>query len=137
MAGWTGANTVRVPLNEQCWLGLGVDPAYGGAGYQAAIGRYVQMLRDRGFVVVLDLHRSAPGSARSLDQEQMPDRDHSLDFWREVATAYKGDTGVVFDASNETWPFGEPDSPAPGIAGATVAVSSPRRTAGSPTSPRA
>ena len=110
MAAWTGANTVRVPLNEQCWLGLGVRPVYGGASYQGAIRDYVRMLRDRGFVVVLDLHRSAPGSAPSLAQEQMPDRDHSLDFWREVATAYKDDTGVVFDAFNEPWPYGEPDS---------------------------
>ncbi len=111
MAAWTGANTVRIPLNEQCWLGLGVSQVYGGASYQEAIGDYVRLLRDRGFVVVLDLHRSAPGSARSLNQEQMPDRDHSLDFWREVATAYKDDTGVVFDAYNEPWPYGEPDSP--------------------------
>jgi endoglucanase len=111
MAAWTGVNTVRIPLNEQCWLGLGVQRAYGGARYQAAIRDYVQLLRDRGFAVVLDLHRSAPGAARSLLQEQMPDRDHSLDFWREVATAYGNDTGVVFDAFNEPWPYAEPDSP--------------------------
>ncbi|WP_448616168.1 glycoside hydrolase family 5 protein [Modestobacter sp. URMC 112] len=110
MARWTGANTVRVPLNEQCWLGIGVRQANGGARYQAAIRNYVQLLRDRGFVVVLDLHRSAPGTARSVQQEQMPDRDHSLDFWREVATAYREDTGVVFDAFNEPWPFGESSS---------------------------
>jgi hypothetical protein len=107
MATWRGANAVRVPLNEQCWLGLGVDPAYGGAAYQAAIADYVRSLRTRDFAVVLDLHRSAPGSGRSLVQEQMPDRDHSLDFWREVATAYAGDTGVVFDLFNEPWPFAE------------------------------
>ena len=31
MKRWSGANTVRIPLNEQCWLGLGVKEAYGGA----------------------------------------------------------------------------------------------------------
>jgi endoglucanase len=110
MGTWKGANTVRVPLNEQCWLGLGVAPAHGGATYQAAIHDYVQLLRKHGFVVVLDLHRSAPGQARSLMQEPMPDRDHSLDFWREVATSYKDDTAVVFDVFNEPFPFTDVNS---------------------------
>jgi hypothetical protein len=107
MAQWRGATAVRVPLNEQCWLGLGVDHAYGGATYQAAIADYVRQLRNLGFAVVLDLHRSAPADGRSFAQEQMPDRDHSLDFWRQVATAYGGDTAVVFDLFNEPWPFAE------------------------------
>ena len=110
MAGWKGANTIRIPLNEQCWLGLGVEPAYGGVSYQNAIRDYVRLLRDHGFIVVLDLHRSAPGQALSLEQEQMPDRDHSLTFWREVAGAYRDDTGVVFDAFNEPFPYAEPDT---------------------------
>jgi len=110
MAAWTGANTGRVPLNEQCWLGLGVKPAYGGGIYQRAIRDYVQLLQDHGFVGVLDLHRSAPGEASSDNQEQMPDRDHSLEFWREVASIYKDDTSVVFDAFNEPWPFEEANS---------------------------
>jgi endoglucanase len=110
MGTWEGANTVRVPLNEQCWLGLGVKPAYGGPTYQAAVHDYVQLLRKHGFVVVLDLHRSAPGQALSLKQEPMPDRDHSLDFWREVATAYQDDTAVVFDVFNEPFPFEDVDS---------------------------
>jgi len=111
MASWKGANTVRIPLNEQCWLGLGVQPAYGGPAYQDAIHDYVRLLRDHGFIVVLDLHRSAPGQAQSLEQEQMPDRDHSLTFWSQVASAYKDDPGVVFDLFNEPWPYGEVDSP--------------------------
>ncbi|MGY1642855.1 glycoside hydrolase family 5 protein [Geodermatophilus sp. SYSU D00703] len=110
MATWRGANTVRVPLNEQCWLGLGVQPAYGGATYQEAIRHYVRLLRDHGFVVVLDLHRSAPGRARSLEQEQMPSREHSLDFWSEVAATFEDDTAVVFDVFNEPFPFDEVNS---------------------------
>ncbi|NYJ05840.1 glycoside hydrolase family 5 protein [Petropleomorpha daqingensis] len=110
MSRWRGANTVRVPLNEQCWLGLGVHPGFGGTAYQRAIEGYVQLLRRHGFVVVLDLHRSAPADGRSLEQEQMPDRDHSPEFWRQVATSFRGDTGVVFDLFNEPWPFGEADS---------------------------
>src|SRR5207302_263155 len=36
MASWR-LNYVRVPLNEDCWLGIdGVDPAYGGSSYRTA-----------------------------------------------------------------------------------------------------
>src|SRR5438552_1389922 len=41
MASWRGANVVRVPLNEQCWLGIAVGTNYGGATYQHAIEDYV------------------------------------------------------------------------------------------------
>jgi len=105
LAQWHGITAVRVPLNEQCWLGLGVDPQYGGPAYQRAIAHFVQQLHAQGFVVVLDLHRTAPADGRSLQQEQMPDRDHSTEFWREVATAYKDDTSVIFDLFNEPWPY--------------------------------
>ena len=110
MVSWRGVNTVRVPLNEQCWLGLGVKPAYGGRRYQQAIRDYVHLLNAAGIVVVLDLHRSAPGKAASLHQEQMPDRDHSLTFWRQVATAYRNNSSVVFDLFNEPWPYADPSS---------------------------
>jgi hypothetical protein len=110
MARWRGANTVRVPLNEQCWLGLGVPPEYGGARYRSAIADYVHRLHAHGFVVVLDLHRSAPADGRSTRQEQMPDRDHSPEFWRQVAAAYKDDESVIFDLYNEPAPFAESDT---------------------------
>jgi len=36
IASWR-VNIVRVPLNEDCWLGInGVDPQYGGAAYRKA-----------------------------------------------------------------------------------------------------
>jgi hypothetical protein len=34
-------NSVRVPLNEDCWLGNGVGDTYGGAAYRAAVRAYV------------------------------------------------------------------------------------------------
>src|SRR5688572_10963762 len=38
MRGWRGAGAVRVPLNEQCWLGLPSVPAeYAGHAYRYAI----------------------------------------------------------------------------------------------------
>jgi peptidoglycan/xylan/chitin deacetylase (PgdA/CDA1 family) len=110
MRSWTGANVVRVPLNEQCWLGLGVPARYGGAAYRDAIHGMVTNLEAQGFSVLLDLHRSAPGTAKSLKQEEMPDRDHSLDFWRGVAVEFGADTSVLFDLFNEPHPYGDASS---------------------------
>jgi endoglucanase len=110
MASWRGANVVRVPLNEQCWLGIGVQPQYGGAAYQRAIEDYVAQLNRAGFLAVLDLHRNAPGNAKSLNQEQMPDRDHSIEFWRQVAQRFGRNGSVLFDLFNEPAPYGEADT---------------------------
>jgi hypothetical protein len=111
MASWRGATAVRLPLNEQCWLGIaGVSSKYGGAAYRTAVSDVVNRLNAAGLVAILDLHRSAPGSGRSNDQEQMPDRDHSVDFWRSVATTFRSNTSVVFDLFNEPYPYEEADS---------------------------
>lgn len=108
MRGWRGANTVRVPLNEQCWLGLPAAPAaYAGEVYRSAVRAFVSRLHRHGFVAVLDLHRSAPGTAVSDEQEQMPDRDHSPGFWTSVAQTFADRPGVVFDLFNEPFPYEE------------------------------
>jgi endoglucanase len=104
MAKWTGANVVRVSLNEQCWLGLGgVKAQYSKGNYRRAIATYVRQLNSRGFAVILDLHNSAPGNESSLNQEPMPD-GHTVTFWRQVAKAFKGNTSVLFDLFNEPFP---------------------------------
>jgi endoglucanase len=112
MAAWHGANAVRVPVDEQCWLGLpGVKAAYAGAVYRSAIERYVSLLNAHGFAVILDLAGTAPGSERSANQEEMPDT-HSLAFWQSAATAFRGNRSVLFDIFNEPWPFNDADSKA-------------------------
>ena len=111
MHAWRGVTAVRIPLNEQCWLGLPAAPAkYAGAAYRSAVRTFVARLNDAGIVAVLDLHRSAPGDARSKEQEPMPDRDHSLDFWRSVAAEFAGRPAVVFDLFNEPFPYAEQDT---------------------------
>jgi hypothetical protein len=98
-------NTVRVPLNEQCWLGLpGVPPQFSGATYRAAIAAWVATLRAAGLYVILDLHLSAPSGAKADRQQPMPDRDNAPEFWRQVATAYGNDGSVLFDLFNEPFP---------------------------------
>jgi hypothetical protein len=97
-----GANAVRVPLNEDCWLGInGVNPAYAGINYQSAIRAFVNRLQAHGLDVILDLHWGAAGSQLALGQEQAPDADHAPAFWSSVASQYKGVSGVAFDLFNE------------------------------------
>ena len=56
-------NTVRLPLNESCWLGINGATDVGGDFYQTLIQEYVDRLHARGIYVVLDLHWTAAGTA--------------------------------------------------------------------------
>jgi endoglucanase len=112
IASWR-ANAVRVPLNEDCWLGInGVDPAYSGANYQKAIAAYVRLLNQHGMATILDLHWTAPGAQSARSQMPMPDKDHSIAFWRGVARAYRDNQSVLFDLFNEPYPDSNQDTSA-------------------------
>jgi Cellulase (glycosyl hydrolase family 5) len=109
-------NVLRLPLNEDCWLNVntaGIDSKYVGADYQTAIDQYVTKLTNAGIAVILDLHWTAPGSEQATSpQLPMPDRDHSITFWQQVANAFKNNTGVIFDLFNEPFPADNADSDA-------------------------
>ncbi len=106
IASWH-ANAVRIPLNEDCWLGInGVSPTYGGATYRAAIEGYVATLHQAGLYVIVDLHWSSPGAIPAASQQPMPDADHAVDFWTSVASAFANDQAVVFDLYNEPFLYG-------------------------------
>ena len=51
-------HAVRIPLNEECWLGTSDVPSTGtsGAAYQQAVEDYVNLLVANGINVILDLH---------------------------------------------------------------------------------
>jgi endoglucanase len=101
IAAWH-VNAVRVPLNEDCWLAInGVKPQYAGAAYRRAIAGFVARLNAAGMVAILDLHWNAPGTRRATGQQEMPDADHSVTFWRSVATAFRRNRSVIFDIYNE------------------------------------
>ena len=101
MASWR-INAVRIPLNEDCWLGInGVNPTHGGKTYRDAIVAYVKLLNKVGIVGILDLHWNAPGTALSQGQQVMADADHSPAFWTSVATTFLDMPGVMFDLYNE------------------------------------
>jgi endoglucanase len=102
---WTGVNAVRIPLNETCWLGInGAPAAYSGTNYQTAIKNFVDLLAQNNLVAILDLHWVAPGTKQATDQQPMPDQDHSVTFWTQVATMFGSNTSVIFDLFNEPFP---------------------------------
>ncbi len=101
---WGSINAVRIPLNEDCWLGInGVNAQYAGTNYQAAIKSYVEKLHTHGLFTIVDLHWNAPGSFLANAQQPMADADHSVDFWKSVAAAFKADAMTVFDLYNEPY----------------------------------
>ena len=117
IASWK-ATAVRVPLNEDCWLGIngqpnsseGADPPLTRDGYRHEIVNYVAALNRHGLYAILDLHWNAPGTQVALEQQPMPDWDHSRAFWTSVATTFKANHAVVFDLYNEPFDPTDPRS---------------------------
>jgi endoglucanase len=115
IASWN-ADAVRIPINEDCWLGINGQPnnsqdpgdPLNEAGYRQAIEGYVAALHAHGLYAILDLHWTAPGAQVAAEQQPMPDSDHSPAFWESIAQTFKGDPAVVFDLFNE--PYDPTDS---------------------------
>ena len=103
IASWH-ANVVRVPLNEDCWLGTdGAPEGYSAAAYRNEVVNWVRAINDAGMVAILDLHWAAPGHQMATQQWPMPDADHSITFWSQVAETFLGDPSVIFDLFNEPY----------------------------------
>ncbi len=94
-------NTVRVPLNEDCWLGVNTPAGRGGSPYRRLVQRYVQALNKAGLYVILDLHLAAPGATPATHLAPMADADHAPAFWRSVARTFVHDHALLFDLFNE------------------------------------
>jgi endoglucanase len=103
-------NVVRIPLNEDCWLGInGVSPAYSGVNYQNAIRNWVNALNNAGIVAILDLHLVAPSTYKSVSGGgtgngtvwPIADEDHAPTFWTQVASNFASDPAVIFEVYNE------------------------------------
>lgn len=95
-------NSVRVPLNETCWLGInGISPELGGAAYRRAIRGYVDRLEQAGLYVILTLEAAAPGGRQATGIPPMPDADHTPAFWRSLASQYRDDRAVLFELFTE------------------------------------
>lgn len=101
MASW-GVNSVRIPLNEHCWLGINEAPSeFGGQTYRDAIVEFVDLLNERNLIAVLDLHWSGPGDELARENAPAPNADHSVDFWLSVASTFSSTPQVIFDLFNE------------------------------------
>ncbi len=106
-------NAVRVPLNEDCWLGVnttGTNPT--SAAYRSAISAYVALLVQNGIYPILDLHWTAPGTTPATKEYPMPDMDHSVDFWTSVAGTFANQPKVVLELFNEPYPDNNTDATA-------------------------
>ncbi|WP_320671548.1 glycoside hydrolase family 5 protein [Patulibacter defluvii] len=103
IASWH-ANVVRVPLNQDCWLGDDGRPAGGldAAGYRDAVAAWVDKLHVAGLAVILDLHWSGPDGVPAEGQRMLAD-DRSPAFWSSVAARFRDDRAVIFDAFNEPY----------------------------------
>lgn len=105
LASWA-VDTVRLPLNQDCWLGTRGAPvsdefaARTPAGYRAAVDAFVEALNARGMVVVLTLHSRKRIGSPEAGSLAMPDSE-SLAFWRAVAARYAERPSVLFEAFHE------------------------------------
>ncbi|CAA9358782.1 MAG: GH5_40 / GH5, partial [uncultured Gemmatimonadetes bacterium] len=104
-----GANTVRIELAQYYWLPTA--QAYD-AGYAARVERVVKQARQAGLYVILVLQGSDRGIANyepvGNPHQPMPDRNHSIPFWRDVANRFKGDGGVLYELFSDPFPPGGP-----------------------------
>jgi hypothetical protein len=106
--------SVRVPLNEECWLGTAdVPAAYGGTAYQNQVKTYVNLLVQNGITPIVEMHwnyglytgnSAGCSDVKATCQKPMPDAQYAPSFWTGVANAFKGDDAVVFDLFNEPYP---------------------------------
>lgn len=87
-------DTVRLPLNQGCWLD--------NENYRAEVDEVINAFAAAGFGVIIDLHWNAPTGAGSIEQQVMADAERSLDFWRKIATKYKNTEAVIgYELYNE------------------------------------
>lgn len=110
MKAWN-IHTVRIPLNEDCWLGTFGTPS--GATYQQEVKNYATLLVANGITPIVEMHwnhgvytgtASACADATATCQKPMPDAQYAPTFWTQVANMFKGNNAVLFDLFNEPYP---------------------------------
>jgi endoglucanase len=105
-----GINAVRLPLNEDCWLGQhGALAQFSGEPYRATVIDFVEKLLDNGIVAILDLHWSNSSGGLAKGQDLFLSGT-SPAFWESVASApaLNSRPGVIFELFNEPHGFQYP-----------------------------
>lgn len=94
-------NFIRLPLNQDRWLGRASDEKDHGLAYRMDVARAVRMCARHKVYISLDLRWTDRGvwGGRAV-QAYMPDT-HSLIFWRDVAAEYKKFPNVLFGLFSE------------------------------------
>jgi hypothetical protein len=105
--------SVRVPLNEQCWLGVApVQSQFGGTAYQNAVKTYVNLLVANGITPIVEMHwnfgqytgpSAGCSDVNATCQKPMPDAQYAPSFWTGVANAFKGNDAVILELFNEPY----------------------------------
>ncbi len=106
------ANLIRLPLAQDRWFGKMTNQMDGGIAYRKIVDHVVNICAAKHVYIDLELHWSDCGkwvnAGGKLGQHNMPDQ-HSIEFWRDVATRYKNHPNVIFGLYNEphdvTWAF--------------------------------
>ncbi len=102
MARWH-VNIVRIPVNEDCWLGInGIKARYAAANYRRAIVGYVRRLHDDGIDAEISLMWAAPGTYPATYQSGGPDEDHAPAVWASLARTFSDDPDVILAPWGET-----------------------------------
>jgi hypothetical protein len=111
------ANMVRIPVNEDCWLGRnGLPASLDAVAYRNQIAQYARTLMNNGLYVMLDLHFAEVNGAASTTFAPMADSAYGPAFWKSVATSFKNYPDVFFDLYNEPhvswscWKYGCTDA---------------------------
>lgn len=97
-----GFNAVRLPMNEDCWLGNSGGAQYGGAAYRSFMASWIHLLESNGITPIPEIQMDSTLTGRT-----QPGPDTAL-FWTSF-TQYMGptDTRMIFDTFNEphntTW----------------------------------
>lgn len=97
-------NIVRLPLNEDCWLGINGLPGGGESvtTYRTTVTNFVNLLNANNIAVVLSLQWTEPSDGiPTFAFDNMPDADHAPAFWSSVATNFLTNPNVIYDLYNE------------------------------------
>lgn len=95
---------VRLPIDQDCWLGRNGYPVAGTAAqYRAQVISFTRAMLARGLIVIIDNHWGGPNTRPADEIGPMPG-SQVLNFWHSVATTFRSQRGVVFDLYNEPHP---------------------------------
>lgn len=103
------ANVVRIPLNEDCWLGVptsGQSTMIYGSNYITPIVNFISVANASGMVAEVDLHvgggpELVNANSNQIDNFPAMDTNYSLQFWQSVAAQFKNNPSVIFNLTNE------------------------------------